>query len=300
MQACSTVAARYWDQALRAETPKRVRWWEDESTCRHINKIVCGESLEGLHKGFHNRLSGLLADASARRAISVGCGTGGKEWDLLRRGVVQHFDLYDISSANIQAGQEQAKALGLSDRVSYHLADAFQSSVQGNYDLVYWNNALHHMFDVDKAVSWSAERLMPGGIFAMDDFVGPRRFQWTDENLRWASEVRGALPTRLLRNAWAPGELVRRVVERGSIEELIATDPSEAADSDRIIEAIKRTFAHPEIKFTGGALYHLALNDILWNFRSEDDLVILHHILMLDLLLAENGTTHYAVAFARK
>ena len=100
-----SVAGQYWDGVLKTKKNGRTRWWEDETTLSHINKIVCGKPLNGPSAGFHDRLTGLLVGTPARRAISVGCGTGEKERDLLSRGLVRHFDLYDISGASIEAGR---------------------------------------------------------------------------------------------------------------------------------------------------------------------------------------------------
>jgi hypothetical protein len=94
--------------------------------------------------------------------------------------------------------------------------------------------------------------------------------------------------------------MVQREIVRDSSETVIAIDPSEAADSGRILTAIKAIFPEAEILPTGGALYHLAMNDIFCNFTSEDDHTLLRQILMLDQLLAEKGTTQYAVALAQK
>jgi SAM-dependent methyltransferase len=296
----NAAAGRYWSDRLTARMPERVRWWDDETTRRHINLIVIGKPLDGLHAGFHERIAEYFAGCSAQRAISVGCGIGSKEWNLVRMGTVEYFDLYDISVANVELGRKLASEGGLSNRICYHLADAFKETIPADYDLVYWNNALHHMPDAFQAVAWSYDRLRPSGLFAMDDFVGPTRFQWTDENLRWARSVRHNLPDRLLHNPWSPGTLVEREIVRESPETVIAVDPSEAVDSGRIVAAIKANFPTAEILPTGGAIYHLALNDIFCNFISEDDYTLLRQILMLDKLLAERGTTQYAVALAQK
>ena len=44
----------------------------------------------------------------------------------------------------------------------------------------------------------------------------------------------------------------------------------------------------------------MALNDIFWNFQTEEDLDHLKQILLSDQILAETGTTQYAVALAWK
>jgi SAM-dependent methyltransferase len=161
--AVNAAAGQYWSDRLTAKTPERVRWWEDETTRRHINLLVIGKPLDGLHAGFHERIAEYATGGCARRAISVGCGVGSKEWNLIRMGAVEHFDLYDLSAAAIDLGRKLASESALGDRVTYHLADVFKETLPGDYDLVYWNNALHHMPDAFHAVAWSYERLRPGG-----------------------------------------------------------------------------------------------------------------------------------------
>jgi SAM-dependent methyltransferase len=291
--------ARYWDEQLGSIAPTRTRWWEDATTARHINRILLDEPLDGPHAAFHERIARFF-ETPARRAISVGCGIGSKEWDLIQRGVVEHFDLFEISEASIAHGRKCAEQLGIADRVAYHSDDVFSATLSDDYDLVYWNNSLHHMLDVDRAIAWSKDRLREGGLLAIDDFVGPTRFQWTDENLRWANLLRASLSERHLRHPTTPDALVARELHRPSADYVASLDPSEAADSERILDAIVRTFPNAEIIRTGGALYHLALNDIFCNFSTAEDLELLQSILLLDQALAESGTTHYAVAFARK
>jgi SAM-dependent methyltransferase len=293
-------AGKYWDQQLIKKLPERIRWWEDRTTLEHINRIVEGRATDGMHAGFHNRILKFFPDKPAERAISVGCGVGTKEWELLRIGAVKHFDLYDISEANILHGRKHAEINGFADRVTYRYADVFEVETESDYDLVYWNNSLHHMSDVYQALRFSHDRLRFSGLLAIDDYVGPTRFQWTEENLRWARLIRHNLPDRLLKNPWAPGHMVPRQIMPQTPDEIVAIDPSEAMDSGRILSALYEVFPSVEIIPTGGALYHLALSDIYCNFVTEDDNVLLRQILMLDQLLAENGTTQYAVAFASK
>ncbi len=211
---------------------------------------------------------------------------------------IVHFDLFDISPGNVELGRQEAVRLGFGDRVNFRVADAFVTARDTDYDLVYWNNALHHMPDVEAAIKWSHDRLKPGGLFAMDDYVGPDRFQWTDENVKWANLVRAAMSERLLGNPYASGSLLSREIFRPTVESMIAVDPSEAMDSARTISAIHNNFPVVEIIPTGGALYNLALSDAISNFTTADDMVCLRQILLLDQLLAVQGTTQYAVAFA--
>jgi SAM-dependent methyltransferase len=235
-----------------------------------------------------------------KRAVSVGCGDGEKEMRLLSSGVVEFFDLYEITPVRIEMGMERARNGGLSNRLKFHAEDAFAECIRSDYDLVYWNNSLHHMLDTDWAIGWSLERLTPGGIFAMDDFVGPSRFQWTDRNLEYASRFRKSLPEPYLYHPDGPPTAIPTEIDRPSIEGMIRMDPSEAADSSQILPSLRRRLPQAQLIPTGGGIYSLAFNDILANFNEIEDLPLLQAGLLVDRVLIELGDTHYAVTVARK
>jgi hypothetical protein len=81
---------------------------------------------------------------------------------------------------------------------------------------------------------------------------------------------------------------------------MMAADPTEAADSGRIMEAVTAAFPQVRVIATGGIIYHLALNDVLANFDEDQDRPMLDSLLLLDEVLARGGHTQYAVAIARK
>ena len=78
------------------------------------------------------------------------------------------------------------------------------------------------------------------------------------------------------------------------------TDPTECADSSRIIPCLKKWFPDIEIAPTGGAIYHLALNDVLHNIDELNDRALLEKLLRIDDLCTRQGEFHYAVAIAEK
>jgi SAM-dependent methyltransferase len=161
--------------------------------------------------------------------------------------------------------------------------DAFQlANEPEQYDLVHWNNSLHHMLNVEAAIEWSWKVLKPGGLFYMDDFVGSGRFQWTPQMLLAATAVRQSLPDRLLVNPHKLITMLPRIVKKPDPEKLRQSDPSEAADCSRILECVQRQFPGADIIFTGGVIYHLELSDVLANFAENEDFHLLERLLELD------------------
>lgn len=94
------------------------------------------------------------------------------------------------------------------------------------------------------------------------------------------------------------GGIYKRMVSRPSIDSMNRSDPSEAADSESIIPAIKEVFTNPVIIPTGGLVYHLCLNGILSNIEEESDL--LKHLLDMDNETIEMGLSQYAFVLAYK
>lgn len=292
-------AQEHW-KTQKGSTIKR-HWWQSPATVAHINETVGGQpDVPGLHASFHHLLGKKLDGCVVKRAVSVGCGAGSKEMTLVRMGLVEHFDLYEITQSRIDEGLARAKALNISDKVTYFSDDAFEHCSYSEYDLVYWNNALHHMLDVDFSIAWSLERLRPRGWFAMDDFVGPSRFQWSDRMLDYATRFRKSLPETFLINVDAPDRMLARQVDRPSVSGMIEMDPTEAADSGRILRCLKARVPDAEVINTGGAIYVVGLQHIYPNFTEVDDLPILHSGLLVDRALTELGETLYAVATGRK
>lgn len=69
-------------------------------------------------------------------------------------------------------------------------------------------------------------------------------------------------------------------------------DPSEAADSDSILPAIREVFANPVIIPTGGLVYLLYLTGILSNIEEES--ALLKHLLDVDDETIGMGLSLYA------
>lgn len=293
-QAVLRKAADYWDNA--SQSVARLRWWQSPAVIRHVNRKIDPESGERDGCAFHRRLA-RMEGAPFKKALSVGCGEGRKEMSLVKEGTAESFELFEISRARVEKGRELAQEEGLADRVRFYLVDALPTRKSEEYDLVYWNNSLHHMLDAREAVRWSRNRLRPGGLFAMYDYVGASRFQWSDLALQVISDFRSALPERFL---WLPrlGKAANVKVERPAVGYMLSMDPTEAADSANILPAVNEFFQNAEIILTGGHIYFTGLNNILQNF--EEDGEYLRMALKIDDMLSKAGENLYAVAFARK
>lgn len=156
-------AAQHWSRVV--PTPARAHWWQSQRICGHINQRYCGVPAAGTHGGDIELLRRVSGGVRLERAVSVGCGLAFHELKLIEAGVVGHFTLFEISQARADQALASSRRMGLADRISVHVGeDAMADRPGAAYDLVYWKDALHHMFDARAAVQWSRRVLKPGGL----------------------------------------------------------------------------------------------------------------------------------------
>jgi SAM-dependent methyltransferase len=291
-------AARHWDRVSNRPILRARNWWQSPGVIRHNNLRVCGQALNGFTAGTIERLASKIKGRAIKRAISVGCGGARKEISFLKSGAVDHFDLFEISKARVAQANEGLISAGLADRAVVHNEDAF-AKAQGGYDLVYWASSLHHMPNAADAVKWSYDALAPGGIILVDDYFGPNRLQWTDRALEYANMLRASFDESLRRHAQDP-DAIDGDVERPDLKTLIKNDPSEAADSEGICPALELTFKGSRVEWIGGAIYALALHNIVWNFNIQKATKELARCLAVDAWMTDEGERHNGFFIARK
>lgn len=289
----------YWSNHYKnMKSNVRDNWWQSPEIIRHVNKTICGEALDGWNAGPMKLLKQVLPENyRLKRALSVGCGVGNKEIMLLENDIVEEFICFDLSEEGIKRARKNAEEKGMSDRILFLNEDFFTSCYANEvFDMVFWDNSLHHMTDTTFAVQKSYDILQEGGIFFLNDFVGKNRFQWSDMEMIIVNGIRSFLSEDLF--VLNDGNKLRRFISRPSLEYMIAADPSEAADSEAILPAIRKIFKEPFIVPTGGIVYHVAIQFILNNISEDSDL--LAYLLQLDDQVIKMGMTCYAFALAVK
>lgn len=279
----------------------RKAWWNSEQIIRHINYLVCGEKIDGWNAGAIRCLKAIRSKYVV--ALSIGCGTANKEMQLLEQGIVDKFVCFELSEERIEIGQQQAIRKGIEGRIEFYKEDFFTSEYRNmKFDLVFWDNSLHHMPDVYDAVKVSKEVLKQDGIFFCNDYIGESRFQWSDEKLNYVNQIRDNLEESLFitedRIFFTKDNVLQRHKRRPTIERMMETDPSEAADSENILPAINEYFKNPKITMLGGVVYMLALDRIIENIPENSDL--LEKLILEDAAAMQKGMSLYAFVLARK
>lgn len=242
---------QFWNAKPENDKGRR-NWWSSERCVAYQNELTCGKPLAGLSAGCRERLRNLIAKP-LQLGISVGCGIGTKEQELVVDGLVQKMELWELSRERIRQGEERVEKAELSNQIQFHAGDAFVEAQSEEYDLVYWDHSLHHMSDVKAALKWSFKRLRRGGILLVNDYCGPNRLQWRSQEVSVAN--------RTLLSMQAKEPIIYRKPRAGNFVSQLRMrwkDPSEAPQSELIPDAILATLGSgAKIDYIGGAMLNI-------------------------------------------
>jgi SAM-dependent methyltransferase len=209
------------------------------------------------------------------RTLVLGCGSGWLERALAKSPKFEAITACDFAEETVARAAEEAKTAGI-DRVRYHVVNLETDELPaGPFDVVIANDVLHHITNLERIYERIAAALTPDGRLVFNEFVGPNRFQYSDERVKIINRYFRKLPSRLRRDP-VKGGVVRRWarVER---EQLIAQDPTEAVRSEEVLPLARRYFEPiREIPY-GGGLLNPMLFGIVVNFRDgerKDDAIL--------------------------
>ena len=245
-------AAAFWDREVI--NPTHVSWMAHPAVRRYINASISGDPDCWPINWLVRTFPGLHMSS----ALSIGCGTGELERDLLFRGICESMVAFDGSQVSIDVARAEAQRAGLSDRVTYYVADFNKPRLPvSTYDAVFFHQSAHHVAKLEKLFRAVLRALRPGGMLYLDEFVGPSRSDWNDERVGVLRAINALLP----REVRLHGELPLPIQ---------CDDPSEAIRSSEILEQLRLGFDIEYLRGYGGNILSVlfeAMRD------PEDDLV---------------------------
>jgi SAM-dependent methyltransferase len=256
-------------------------WWQSPVVMAEVRRRVTGDPGTSFEEYFCNR----YCPQPRSRALSLGAGGGQLERAMLDLGCAREILGVDISQARI----DHANALipeHLRGRLAFECANLEIWRPSGRFDLLIARDVLHHIARLEELCQSLTELLTPGALLYVDEFVGPRRFQWTDKQLEIIGRLLNRLSPELVTDLVEGGPLRRRAT-RPTVADMIASDPSESVRSDEIPAILAEHFELVELRPYGGAVFHQLFNRLMGNFAGHDDLVRV--LVELDFLLLDEG-----------
>lgn len=273
-------AARFWDREVA--DPWYQSWMTHPRVRQYINSAISGSPHEWPLDWFQSFLGG----RTFQRGLSIGCGSGALERDLLGRGIAQEIDAFDGSAESIRIAREEAEKAGYGDRIHYSVANFNEPALPRRaYDVVFAHQSLHHVAKLEKLFRAVLAAMKPDGLFYLDEYVGPSRHDWTGTSFAAHRAIFNMIPEPYRHVSVLPLPIA-------------GDDPSEAIRSNEILSELRVGFDVVERRDYGGNLLAPIFQYIDPSIEGADALVD-SLIVAEQELLSAGQESFYTVIVAR-
>ena len=279
MTVVDSAAAKFWDREVVA--PTHSSWMAHPDVRAYINESISGLRDAWPMDWFLQWLDGRRFE----RALSIGCGTGPLERDLIRRGLCSHVDAFDGSPQSIEIAQKLAVEDGVAESINYFVGDFNEPRLpRRDYDIVFFHQSAHHVAKLEKLYSCVLRVLKPDGLVYLDEYVGPSRFDWNESLIAPHREFFERIPEEA------------RLYGRLPLP-IHPDDPSEALRSSEIIPQLKKGFRVVERRDYGGTLLSVLFPAVNW--INSPPALISEMLASEKQLLAEGYESYHAIIVAK-
>lgn len=278
-------ARRFWDDGAPGE-PENHYWGAQPLVRRAINRRVTGDPNCWPMEWFRNRYT----PQPLLRGLSVGCGPGLLERDVLAKGICRTVDGIDFSREAIAQARRGAEEANLAHALEYSVGDVNALVLAPErYDIVFFHGSLHHVRSVERALGEVRRALKPGGLLFLDEYMGPARSEWRDADWAFARSAFDSLPD----------ELKNR---RELMIPIPLDDPLESIRSSAILPEARRLFRILEDRPYGGNVLWFVFPCLDMAALRADTTSALSKLIALEDHLLDAGwvESYYRVIVARK
>jgi SAM-dependent methyltransferase len=232
--------------------------------------------------------SSLLRVAQERKlkfgnGLTLGCGTGRRERDLVSRGVCRSFHGIDISEKAIAAAREIAKEQHLP--LTYEVADLnFLELPEKTFDLVVAQTALHHVLFLERVAEQIWRSLKNDGYLWIHDFIGETQGQYDPKRLSIINRILAILPEKFRKNK-INGQLIAEIKrpEPGRLG-----SPFESIRSGEIVSVFQRWFTIEwKMEFDAFLRLVIPVGTRAAYLENEDTRALFEILMLLDRLCIE-------------
>ncbi|HEX7831682.1 MAG TPA: class I SAM-dependent methyltransferase [Thermoanaerobaculia bacterium] len=266
-----------WNDAQFTQRLAHANWMANTAVLMYLNERATGDpARDWLSSWAHRWFVG-----DDLRVLVLGCGEGWLERAIAQWPFVSRIDAVDFAEHAIARARELARDM---PKIQYGVVDLNRDVLEANtYDVIVAHSVLHHVENLEHAYAQIERAMKPNATLVINEYVGPNRFQYSDDVLAIMNALLRCLPRELR----APYE----TRTRPTIEEMIANDPTEAVRAEELVAFTNRVFDVREQKNIGGTLVQHLLYDIVQNFRFDNayERSLLDILCTIEAMLVDSG-----------
>ncbi len=257
---------------LSEETKQVDEYWGGGMPHKSVNDIYFSKDHAGLGCTFPEYIAKLGSQLpSVDRAVSLGCGSGKFERDILKAGLRPNtFEAFDVSSNSVNKARKLA-AEGSFNCLNYFVRDInYFNLTQNSYDLVLANDNLHHFHNLER-VFWEVSRgLKTHGLFIIYDWFGASRMQFSDKQISYIDTVVKIIPEKFRVHVHEGTRYLKNEYLSPMLEAMIQVDYTEGIRSSEIAGLLNDNFNIIERFNCGGSILPHAFLLIENNFKPDN------------------------------
>lgn len=193
-----------------------------------MNRPMYEHDLAGMWIPAVSGLGELLATGTRAKVLDVACGSGWSSVCLARAYPNVQVDGTDIDGASIDRARRNAAEAGLTDRVTFHVADAAEPGLAGPYDAAMMFEALHDLPHPVATLAAIRRLLTEDGVLLVGDVRADETFTAPGgelDRMFYGFSVFHCLPAGRTRTpSAATGTVLRPDTLRGYAEQAGFTD----------------------------------------------------------------------------
>jgi SAM-dependent methyltransferase len=269
----------FWDREIVEQ--KHIPWMGIPEVRQYINQLIGGDEMlwpmDWLQRWLAGRRFG--------RVLSIGCGGGALERQLIESGLAQSVDAFDGSVNSLRLARQAADAAGYGAAIRYFAADFNEPSLPARtYDAVFFHQSAHHVGKLEKLYRAILRALKADGLLYLDEYVGPSSCDWNDALIAPQRAEYAAIDPRLRTHEVLPYPIQ-------------VDDPTEAIRSSEIEPQLRIGFEVVARRPMGGTLLALLMPQLRIELLTP---AIIERLINRErALLAGGMPSYYAIIVAR-
>lgn len=290
------------DNIMNDEKAKRIaeKWDKARDTYAkggawHQHPLVVSTYKQRLAAGSESFVKHLLQTHGKRRkCLSIGCGDGGIEIEMVQGGLCESMKGIDLSPARIALATANIPN-AIKDKVEFRVENAEKDINGQDYDLVLFTHSFHHIFDLESMAKALRDRIMDrenGGILVLEEYVGPVRWQFPKEHLdlmtNFLKDVEKEFPSyvKAIRQngLWDGQHFVPP-----NADAVKKDDPSETVRSNEIIPVLSDYFTLVEDVALGGNFFQWMFQNAYNSLQDENGNKIVERMLKSEMEAIKMG-----------
>ena len=255
---------------------------------RERSEAAIEDMKAGATLGIYRNHSSLFRVANEKRlrfehGLTLGCGAGRLERELVSRGICGGFHGIDISEQAVAAARDIARKENLP--LTYEVGDLnFVELPEDTFDLVAAQTSLHHILFLERVAEQVWRSLKNDGYLWVHDFIGETQWQYDPKRLSITNQLLAMLPEKFRKNKINN----RLTTEIKRPEPGTLRSPFESIRSSEIVPVFRRWFTIEwKMEFDAFLRFVVPPGTRAAYLENEDTRALFEILLLLDRLCIE-------------